>query len=296
MNSSLEKCRLCNSSSYEEIPYPGKEGGYDGISFSTIKKCNSCGFGVALPSVDQKSLDDFYKTGSYWQGLHGGNRQQVTHEKAMAETRVNYCRKYLSGKSNTKILEIGSGHGYISFWLDRFKDFDVSSYDFIEPDPDKVRLTLSRKMRFKIHSIPDLSKVQEKYDFIFANHVIEHVIDPVGFVFIIKSFLNEDGIAYIETPHHDYEFKKDVFPHTCFFAGKSFERLAKSVSVKTLECEEFGRFFGLNGVTAHSFIVSKLFSLSIKSGIWFWQKALDNYMWKYNQKENGIWLRWVFTR
>jgi hypothetical protein len=128
--------------------------------------------------------------------------------------------------------------------------------------------------------------------------VLEHVANPREFLDSIVQLLSPRGIAYVETPHLDFRFKDDVFPHTYFFTPAAFEALANSLAVATIACESFGAWPGREegiSAAAHRWL-SRLFATAVKARLTPLQIKIDEAIWRYKQSGRGIWLRWLFRR
>jgi hypothetical protein len=114
----------------------------------------------------------------------------------------------------------------------------------------------------------------------------------------ITQLLTPEGIAYIETPHLDFRFKDDVFPHTFFFTPSAFEALAGHLPVATLACESFGAWPGsAGGISAatHRWL-ARLFVVGVKTRWTELQSRVDQAIWRYDRTGDGIWLRWLIKR
>ena len=85
--------------------------------------------------------------------------------------------------------------------------------------------------------------VNEKYDLIILNFVVEHLIDPASYISKTKELLNEGGFIYIEIPNSEYEYKNSYTPHLFFWNLDSFKFFLKSKKFSYNFCQYF--WYGL---------------------------------------------------
>ncbi len=289
------KCKICGSSLEQSIDYPRLENRNATIKFEKIYLCGICDTGTATPLKTQGELDKYYSSRQYWHKTDETNIFLSMHNKNQAKYRIEKCLPYLN-KNKLHILDIGAGEGWISYWLDVYKKNKILKLDIIEPDEELVLRILERECSFNINNLVCLEDSNEEYDFIFINHVVEHVADPIKFLKAVVRKLNKNGVIYFEVPHKDWEFKQDVFPHTYFFSKNSLLMMSKTMGLNTYECNIFGR----EGIDSSRLNVLRnrlkeyLFILSVKLKVNFIVNYTDNALWKYSKNNNnGIWLQWI---
>lgn len=99
-----------------------------------------------------------------------------------------------------KILDIGCGRGNISLPLASL-DYQVLGIDL---DKNSIQ-ELNKKNKFSNASfvLQDAAKInqKEKFDFIIASEVIEHLLKPQDFLRNIQSLLEERGVIIITIPN-----------------------------------------------------------------------------------------------
>jgi SAM-dependent methyltransferase len=279
------------------LAYPSKLAQPD-LRLESIRSCAHCGFGEAEPRPTQEQLDDFYRSGKYWHS-GGTDPYQLAHENQQSRLRVERILPWLARRQGLRVADIGAGHGCIARWLSKTSGINVSAYDFIEPDDNNARAIEAADIPFQVSRKSGAAALPEgSYDVVFMNHVLEHVADPVLFTTQIFGALRAGGIAYVETPHLDYRFKEDVFPHTLFFTRDAFAALGSRTGVIQLECDQFGAWPGrAAGISTPAYkALARLFRLSVKLGWGAMQQTLDNAIWRYGNNDDGIWLRWIVRR
>ncbi len=295
----IRYCKICEKNNEFDIhTYPCSPENMEALKFENIFVCTNCQFGFAAPQKTQEELDVFYKTGEYWEQTVTENYVQKEHERNQSRLRVEKVSNYLPQK-NINVLDIGAGHGYIAEWLSKNPNLKINNYSFIEPDNQNAEIISSKQYEFNVSRILNINHVNEQYDLIFVNHVLEHVADPTEFLNRTSLVLSDGGIAYYEVPNQDWMFKDNVFPHTLFLSEKSLRALAEKNKVKTLNCNAFGRSRKKinNKRTVTDILWSSLFKISIIFKMRVLTQYLDEIYWQYTSiNGDGIWLSWMFRK
>ena len=65
--------------------------------------------------------------------------------------------------------------------------------------------------------------------------------NPSAFLDQIRSKLANNGIVFIDVPHSDFIYKKEVFPHLLFFSVDSLSRLLQKVGFSLICNDGWGR-------------------------------------------------------
>lgn len=301
MQASLERnCPICSGEFSNYIPYPGSGPSTKIPSLQSIALCQRCGAGTALPRPAQAELDEFYSSGSYWNGATGEGSTsalQRAHESSQAGIRLRLCLQYLPINTPLTVADIGAGHGFIGKEIARI-GLTTMRYDYVEPDESAGENVGSLGLPFPARRLGSVKELRNDFNLLFLNHVIEHVSDPLDFLQDVLSHATPGAIIYLETPNSDYRFKSDVFPHTFFFTERAFAIIAKHLSVDTLCCQPFGCWPSprstVRGLTQRC--ASRLYAASVVAGLARVPEILDRFIWRYDQTghESGIWLRWIF--
>ena len=117
-------------------------------------------------------------------------------EKELQQVQQKFVEYF---KKGSKVLDIGSGRGV---FLEMLKKNGIKPVG-IELDSEMVKVSKSKGLVvYNSDANEYLSNTKEKFDGIFASHIIEHLDIEKGkeFIELIKSHLNKDGIAIIVTP------------------------------------------------------------------------------------------------
>lgn len=161
-------------------------------------------------------------------------------------SQVSYCKKYLSEKKS--ILEIGVGGGQSIFWFDEI-NYRVLG---IEPDSRNVDLINKKLKNSKVvNGFIEEMNLEEKFDFIWMSHVLEHLVRPDIFLEKIAKNLKDDGIFFIEVPssQHPKTLESSIMsnPHVYHFTKQSLIKLVEK-NYDIISCDCFmpaSRFHGL---------------------------------------------------
>jgi len=123
--------------------------------------------------------------------LHAGDelfsvdlaRHQAAYEQARARA------------AGARVLELGSGSGYGACSL--AQDLDVTAIDRVAPDPGNRHA----RCRFVRGDLDRLPLAGRRFDLVVSFQVIEHLVDPTGYVDALADLLAVDGTALVTTPN-----------------------------------------------------------------------------------------------
>jgi SAM-dependent methyltransferase len=139
--------------------------------------------------------------------------------------------KYLKGKSKLKILELGCGYGYLTYAMQKAgnQSFGI--------DLSQRAINFAKEKfgdYFDAISIEDFIKsCSEKYDFIVATEVVEHLFDVPDFLEKLKKILSPNGRILLTTPNKDFTRKNFVWltdlppVHVTWLGKKSFSAIGE---------------------------------------------------------------------
>ncbi|MBF0467000.1 MAG: class I SAM-dependent methyltransferase [Nitrospirae bacterium] len=108
---------------------------------------------------------------------------------------------------NTRLLEIGSGHGLFSLealkYIDHIEIFDIIDISDTSLEMSKSIINMLKPRALSIINFykqdVNLFKPSTKYDLIIMGEVLEHVEDPLALLTDIYSLLRDDGQLFITT-------------------------------------------------------------------------------------------------
>lgn len=159
------------------------------------KECQNCGY-------ESSSLESHIAT----EHTISNNLDEPTRERALSHLRCRnfeYLRskieKQLSarkGDSRPRLLDVGCAHGW-------FLEKSSSSFDVLGIEPDKVIAdeAIARNVPVRRGFFPDALSVEEKFDVIVFNDVLEHIPDILSILTACRNHLTRDGLLVINAPN-----------------------------------------------------------------------------------------------
>jgi len=179
----MEKCRLCNTELVLEKRMTSK-------LVEKIYSCQKCKAYFINPVVFSYDNADENLI-SYYQ-----NRELAT-TKRLEMIFQNFMDINPTG---TSVLDIGSAMGYSGIVAKKF------NLDYCGIEPNKI-LFENAINNFQVNVIHDhfpSDKVNQKFDFIILDNVLEHVYNPKIFFDEITQHLNPGGVLFLAVPPTDW--------------------------------------------------------------------------------------------
>lgn len=248
-------CLLCGASAdlmHSEWP------GYQQPHTFTIYQCYSCNTSFSLPRVDTAAMyNSIYKNGRSVPGYnrYWGYMEAVKNSTApldqLAEAEDIYwgvqkaIQTLVAGKGVKKIIEIGSGLGYLTYSLNK-AGYNTTGLDISETAVKQAKETFG-----DYYLCADLFTYADAnagaFDIAIFTEVIEHVAEPLLFTKAILKLLKPGGHAIITTP------SKSLFPadiiwqtenppvHFWWFSEESLKLIAgkNSAGISFISFKEF---------------------------------------------------------
>lgn len=162
----------------------------NGRSLHRCEECNTIGL-EETPTA--KEISEFY------QGFQFQTQAKNYHKIKTPQIR-EWMSRYVS-KRPSRMLDIGGGGG---FFARAFEDFGFGESTVVDLDKDacefaRSEMNLSRVYNESVESF--LESTNERYDFIYCRHVIEHLVDPVGFIKACTGLLAIGGVFVVQCPN-----------------------------------------------------------------------------------------------
>lgn len=147
---------------------------------------------------------------------------------------IRFLDKFLPLKNgkNKEVLEIGCGIGAFAKILNE-RGFKVNATD-VSPFIVKRAKQIHPNINFEILDIEKDTKVNRKYDFVFAFEVFEHLKNPAKILKNIKNMLNDKGVLIFSTPFPTKEMLADPM-HINVNPSKVWLAMGEKVGYKTVE-------------------------------------------------------------
>jgi SAM-dependent methyltransferase len=201
-------CILCGSNDTTQTLIGRKDFEFNVETQLNYYKCNNLKcqlvFAHPMPSIDE--IQNFYL-------------KYTTHVSNIKIDKFNFLAKlnqYLNDtyltrlfknkeRSKIKILDFGCGNGNLLIELKNRGFLNLFGYDF-----DEKATLLSNDNDFIVFSNLSLVNKYGKYDYIFLNHVVEHLSDAKSIINNLEALLNTSGKIIIRTPNSN-SFLSRVF-------------------------------------------------------------------------------------
>lgn len=200
--------------------------------------CTNCDlvFADPLPSPEDWTAYN----ADYFTSAHGEAHlapRAVTFRAALGKVRAGFVadkardQEYQIGK----VLEIGPGFGeFAESWCTTHPN---AQYSGIETDSSvHARLT-----GLGLDLLADMQTAAgQDFDLVVASHVLEHTLDPVGFLRGMAACAAPGGMIFVETPCRDDLYKMGDEPHTLFFDKSSMGEAARRADLQDIQLSYHG--------------------------------------------------------
>ena len=211
---------------------------------------------------------------SYFINAHGGlnsSKWIEAYNIGVAKTRLNAFLKYLDEQNLeiSSVLEIGPGQGYL---MREFKN-RLPSLDYHVVESDSSVHDGLKQQGATVIDATDVKTIKP-VDALIATHVLEHTLDPVGFLRHFTSVLRPGGAVFIETPCLDHEYKDLHEPHVLFFEKSTLGKCFEMCGLQQITLTYNGDV--IPNLRRNGFIRKCLGKLELKTGVPF-HKLLGQY-------------------
>ena len=221
MISGQTECLLCGGrANLKHNNYPGYQ---EPLTYK-IYHCTVCNTAFSLPREDSSPIyENIYRSGEKVPGYNRYWKYARTVKKVsnpldyLAESHEDYwsvreaLAMYVNDRSSTKILEVGSGLGYLTYSLNK------AGYNVTGMDVSQTAVNQAVKNFGEHYICKDLFEFArhspESFDIVILTEVIEHVGDPLAFIKAIFGLLKPGCRTIITTPN------KSFFPPEVIWAS-----------------------------------------------------------------------------
>lgn len=185
-----DRCSVCGGALEAFVEKPRSS--YAPDARWRIDRCASCGLGVTMPRPTSKELEDCY-AGDYAYGAH----QIIEAEKRWRSRGLLDFASIEGGR----ILDVGCMFGYL---LDEAKSRGADTWG-VELAEMPAGVAASNGHHVVTGMIEDLRKKHPDvcFDAILAQHVLEHVPEPVSFLESAREMLTPHGKLVLAVPNVD---------------------------------------------------------------------------------------------
>jgi len=204
-------------------------------------KCTNlkCGFVYVDPLPSESEIKTYYQN---YSTHHENYSKKFINPLSLFHKflrRSEYKTLFVSSKSlQIKVLDFGCGNGNLLDFLKEYGLKNLYGYDF-----DIKALEFSANKGYNLFNSISQVKSNQPYDFIFLNHVIEHISDGQKKIAELLDLLNKDGCLIIRTPNSS-SFLANIF--NTYWRGWETPRHLNIYN-----------YYNVNNITGNSKIVAK---------------------------------------
>jgi 2-polyprenyl-3-methyl-5-hydroxy-6-metoxy-1,4-benzoquinol methylase len=263
MNYRMPDKMICKICGYSGELMDDKFPGYQSPDLFSIYYCRNCNTSYSIPGRknDSSIYELIYKNSDsipgydrYWSYSKKVKETENPLDFLAAQEEAYWgvkesLRHLVIDKSSAKILEVGSGLGYLTYAL-RKAGYD--SYG-LELSEQAVKSAISSYGDYYIcYDLFEYSKLHSGiYDIVILTEVIEHLIGPIEFIEHIVTLLKPDGKIILTTPNktlypNNIIWNTELPPvHYWWFSEKSMVFLADKITL-TIDFIDFTEFYKKN--------------------------------------------------
>lgn len=223
-NAKIDHCPICESKNIADY-LKNKSIKAGNIFFIESSICNDCGFYFQNPIMDYDKIRGIY------QNNYVGNEenQRVRFERELINRKSSALSFMDLIKEGDSILEIGCSSGYN---LQNIKENFGGKLQLKGVDFDGDSTKYGRERTGLDLSTEDIFSSNNKFDFVFLNHVFEHISDPKDFFSKLQSIVKDDGYLIINVPNSEKWFEIPNWEHINYFNEKAMEILVNNFGTK----------------------------------------------------------------
>jgi len=169
-----------------------------------VDRCETCSHGFMNPQPSWDDLAAYYSDdyGPY-DPAHGA---VISDDEVVAEARRSGEFRHLKIAPGDRILDVGCGAGFFLRIAARLG----AIVQGVEPSEVGAERARASGLTVFTGGLEDYAAkyAGKPFDIITANHVLEHVPDPVATLSVIKSLLAPGGFVWIAVPNADCRFNR----------------------------------------------------------------------------------------
>lgn len=166
----------------------------DGLFFpGKLQKyhCHSCGMLFLSPNSDFQSLLPYRRS-------DGTSLSDIKRHHKVSQGICKLIKEIFPYSQGISVLEIGAGNFLTSEYIAKLNPADFITA--VEPSPENNNTRSSHNLNIIRGNLEDL-RASDRFDIIFANHVLEHLPDLQSFVLHCRDqLLKDDGAIFFIVP------------------------------------------------------------------------------------------------
>jgi 2-polyprenyl-3-methyl-5-hydroxy-6-metoxy-1,4-benzoquinol methylase len=239
------ECIICKNHTFKKIINKVRDS-----DKHKILKCNVCSHVQLSPIPSPQEDKIFYDKNKQFKNQNYKINLKEREMKSLTDTqrRISLISKFT--KKNSKILEIGSGYGFL------LKHMKNLGYDITGIEVSAERRKISRKITkapiLSININDENFPVSKKFDMILLFQVLEHISTPIKFLSNIQKFMKPNAKIIIEVPNiDDHQLKINQSYNNWFWQRAHLNYFSPNSLKKVLQLSNFKKNRIL-GIQRHS--------------------------------------------
>lgn len=249
MNRAVNEPTFCQICLKKAILKHKSFNGYQEPNQFQIYHCEECDLAIASPHVNTSELYDhiykysnklpgYYRYSQYFKQIKASSNpiKFLTDKESTYWGVYESLKQKVDDKVKNKILEVGSGLGYLTYALNE-DGFNIIGLDISNTAIKKAETEFGP--HYLNADIFEYSKKnKESFDFIILTEVIEHVTEPEKFLNALKYILKSTGSIILTTPNKSFYSRKHIWEsdnppvHYWWFSEKSVNLMAMKINMK----------------------------------------------------------------
>ncbi len=216
-----------------------------------VARCSGCGVMMLDPMPSEKEVESWYALGNYYQGDSRSGYDYSYFERIKARYNDKNSWPYrllaratrLGGQEKAgRLLDVGCGGGLFAACAKRV-GWDAQGLD---PNPAAVEAAARYGVPVRTATIEESGFDANTFDIIYANDVIEHVLNPIKAFEEIDRLLLPRGVLILSTPNGDRALLRrnrwggfqSSLEHLWYFNARSMRRLCRMVNLDVHAVEQ----------------------------------------------------------
>lgn len=213
-----------------------------------LYECNNCHL-IYIKDKPVEKIEEIYK--NYYKKNTGGRFNfGIEHIVKMFRFTRAYS-VYLENKKATSVLDIGSGRGWMLYFLKHYFGYTRTAGTQIS---ENAYLFSKDKLGLEIYKKDLLGmSFESPFQTVTMLHVLEHVENPEAYIRKIHEILEDKGLIIIEVPNYNawsrYITKKhwlslDIKHHLTFFTPETLTKLLEKYNFKVKKVHTYSLEYG----------------------------------------------------
>ena len=176
--------------------------------------------------------------------------EEIQYREARAEVKRFAVEPHLGGSRPGSLLDVGCGEGWL-LSVFRGGGWDVAGIDFSSFAISSHNPSLlDRVTTGDVYELLDLLALdRQAFDLVNLDHVLEHVLDPVGLLERLRNVLSPGGVLLVDVPNDGNSFQEELFSdakierrwwisppeHLNYFTAESLRKVASATDWEVVD-------------------------------------------------------------